>query len=240
MMDHRELVLLQERMGYRFAQPALLETALTHPSYGVDHRAPHYQRLEFLGDAVFELAVSQMLYEGYEKMGEGQLTRLRAALVREESLSQVARELGLGPMIRLSVGEQRSGGADKPSILCDVCESVVAAVYLDGGFDAARALVSRLLAGRLPRQGEDALDDKSRLQEALQRAGHPSPDYQLAGQGGPDHDPVFTVWVKLEGQVVGEGSGHSKRAAQQVAARQALSNLKENGIIPGRKGNPCG
>lgn len=153
-----------------------METALTHPSYGDDHHVPHYQRLEFLGDAVFELAASHMLYEGFAQMGEGQLTRLRAAMVREESLSQVARALELGPAIRLSVGEAKAGGADKPSILCDVCEAVVAAVYLDGGFDAARALVQRLLSGRMPRPGEDALDDKSRLQEALQRAaGAPPP-----------------------------------------------------------------
>ncbi len=238
-MDSMSLDALQARLGYRFAQPALLETALTHPSYGDDHHVPHYQRLEFLGDAVFELAASHMLYEGFAQMGEGQLTRLRAAMVREESLSQVARALELGPAIRLSVGEAKAGGADKPSILCDVCEAVVAAVYLDGGFDAARALVQRLLSGRMPRPGEDALDDKSRLQEALQRAGRGSPTYQLLSQGGPDHDPVFTMCALLEGQAIGQGSGRSKRAAQQAAARQALVNLAESGIIPGRKGNSC-
>lgn len=225
MIDARALKQLEEKLGYHFTNRELIETALTHPSFGADHHVPNYQRLEFLGDAVFELSVSRMLYDSYPAMGEGQLTRLRAAMVREETLSLVARDLELGPMIRLSPGEKRAGGADKNSILCDVCESVVAAVYLDGGFDAARKLALRLVKDRAPQGGEDVMDHKSRLQELLQRMGHPSPEYLLTGQGGPDHDPVFTMCVKVEGQVVGEGSGHSKRAAQQEAARRALEKM---------------
>lgn len=225
MIDAKALSSLEEKLGYHFINKDLIETALTHPSFGADHHVANYQRLEFLGDAVFELSVSHMLHDSFPALGEGPLTRMRAAMVREESLSQVARELGLGPMIRLSPGEKRAGGGDKPSILCDVCESVVAAVYLDGGFDEARALVLRLLKDKAPRPEEDVLDHKSRLQECLQRMGHSSPEYELTAHGGPDHAPVFTMCVKVDGKIVGEGSGHSKRAAQQQAARQALERM---------------
>jgi ribonuclease-3 len=228
---------LEKRLDHRFRDRSLLMTALTHPSYGSDHRQPDYQRLEFLGDAVIELVVSQMLFARHPHMKEGLLTRLRASMVREETISEIARGLMLGPLIRLSRCELRTGGAEKSSILCDVCEAVVAAVYLDGGFDAARELVERLMTPRLPGLDEDGLDDKSRLQEALQSDGFPSPEYQLTGQTGPDHDPLFSVCVTLEGKILGEGSGHSKRAAQQVAAREALETLRT--ATPERKNGPC-
>ena len=132
---------LQEKLGYRFRDRTLLTTALTHPSFGSDHHVAHYQRLEFLGDAVLELVVSQYLYQSLPDMPEGTLTRMRAHAVREEALFQAARRLELGRLVRLSVGEERTGGREKPSILADVAEAVFAAVYLDGGLEAARRVI---------------------------------------------------------------------------------------------------
>ena len=134
---------LCEKLGYNFKDFKLLETALTHPSFGGDHHVPHYQRLEFLGDAVLELAISRYLFFELPEIDEGKLTRIRAGIVREETLSKAAKRMDLGKYIRLSVGEQRSGGRNKPSILCDVMEAVLAAVYLDGGFDCAVKVIEK-------------------------------------------------------------------------------------------------
>lgn len=217
---------LEGRLGYHFRDETLINTALTHPSYGGDHAAAHYQRLEFLGDAVLELAVSRYLYLEKPDFPEGQLTRLRASLVREETLCEVARELGLGPCILLSAGEEKSGGRDKPSILSDVMEAVIAAVYLDGGAEAAFSLVQRALGKRLGEGAAfDALDYKTRLQEHTQQHGGSMPEYRLVSTDGPAHQPVFTVEVLLDGAVIGRGSGKSKRDAQQEAAREALASL---------------
>ncbi len=186
---------------------------------------PHYQRLEFLGDAVLELAVSRHLYFEFPQVDEGKLTRIRAGLVREETLSRAARRLDLGKYIRLSVGEDRSGGRDKPSILCDVMEAVLAAVYLDGGFDCAVAVIRRALADDLrPKMLEDHLDAKSRLQEILQRDGE-MPAYAFISMQGPPHAPQFRYSVTHNGETIGEGVGSSKQNAQQEAARDALRRL---------------
>lgn len=223
-----DLSALEARIGYTFRDRAQLITALTHPSYGGDHKVAHYQRLEFLGDAVLELSVSRILFDRYPDLSEGQLTRLRASLVREETLSEIAREWSVGSIIRLSVGEEKSGGADKPSILSDVCEAVLAAVYLDGGMDEAFGLVRRMLDGHLPcEKSPDALDAKSRLQELLQQGTGDSPEYVLLEQGGPAHLPVFRVAVNVGGKTIGEGVGASKRAAQQAAATQALKAINK-------------
>ena len=216
---------LCEKLGYTFHDTKLLETALTHPSFGGDHHVPHYQRLEFLGDAVLELAVSRHLYFEFPQVDEGKLTRIRAGLVREETLSRAARRLDLGRYIRLSVGEDRSGGRDKPSILCDVMEAVLAAVYLDGGFDSAVAVIRRALADDLrPKMLEDHLDAKSRLQEILQRDGE-MPAYTFISMQGPPHAPQFRYSVTHNGETIGEGVGTSKQSAQQEAARDALRRL---------------
>ncbi|MBQ8108991.1 MAG: ribonuclease III [Clostridia bacterium] len=216
---------LCNRLGYNFKDPKLLETALTHPSFGGDHHVPHYQRLEFLGDAVLELAISRHLYFEFPEVDEGKLTRIRAGLVREETLCRAARRLELGKYIRLSVGEDRSGGREKPSILCDVMEAVLAAVYLDGGFDSAVSVIRRALADDLhPQMLEDHLDAKSRLQEILQRDGE-MPCYEFISMQGPPHAPQFRYSVTLEGHTLGEGTGTSKQNAQQNAARDALKKL---------------
>ena len=216
---------LCSRLGYTFKDMKLLETALTHPSFGGDHHVPHYQRLEFLGDAVLELAISRYLYFEFPGVDEGKLTRIRAGLVREETLCRAARRLELGRCIRLSVGEDRSGGRDKPSILCDVMEAVLAAVYLDGGFECAVDVIRRALGDDLhPRMLEDHLDAKSRLQEILQREGD-MPQYEFLSMQGPPHAPEFHYSVTLNGETLGEGAGTSKQNAQQNAARDALRKL---------------
>ena len=216
---------LCKKLGYNFKNANLLETALTHPSFGGDHHVPHYQRLEFLGDAVLELAISRYLYFEFPEIDEGKLTRIRAGLVREETLCRAAQRLELGKYIRLSVGEDRSGGRTKPSILCDVMEAVLAAVYLDGGFDEAVKVIRLALGDDLrPRMLEDHLDAKSRLQEILQRTGE-MPKYEFVSMDGPPHAPEFRYQVVLENRTLGEGSGTSKQHAQQAAARDALRRL---------------
>ncbi len=214
------------KLGYSFKNMKMLETALTHPSFGGDHHVPHYQRLEFLGDAVLELAISRYLYLEFPEVDEGKLTRIRAGLVREETLCRAARRLELGRFIRLSVGEDRSGGRDKPSILCDVMEAVLAAVYLDGGFECAVEVIRRALAEDLhPQMMEDHLDAKSRLQEIMQRDGE-MPVYEFISMEGPPHAPLFRYSVTAGGRALGEGAGTSKQNAQQSAARDALKKLK--------------
>ena len=216
---------LEDRLGHRFRDRKLLETALTHPSFGGDHHVPHYQRLEFLGDAVLELAVSRYLYFELPEVDEGKLTRIRAALVREESLNRAARRIGLGEFIRLSVGEERSGGREKPSILSDVMEAVLAAVYLDAGFDEAVRIIGMVLGEELrPEVLKDHLDAKSRLQELMQREGR-MPSYDYLSMEGPPHAPVFAYRVMDGDQELGRGSGTSKQNAQQAAARDALKRM---------------
>ena len=216
---------LEDRLGHRFRDRKLLETALTHPSFGGDHHVPHYQRLEFLGDAVLELAVSRYLYFELPEVDEGKLTRIRAALVREESLNRAARRIGLGEFIRLSVGEERSGGREKPSILSDVMEAVLAAVYLDAGFDEAVRIIDMVLGEELrPEVLKDHLDAKSRLQELMQREGR-MPSYDYLSMEGPPHAPVFSYRVMDGEQELGRGSGTSKQNAQQAAARDALKRM---------------
>ena len=216
---------LEERLGHVFQNRKLLETALTHPSFGGDHHVPHYQRLEFLGDAVLELAVSRYLYFELPEVDEGKLTRIRAALVREESLNRAAHRIGLGAFIRLSVGEERSGGREKPSILSDVMEAVLAAVYLDAGFDEAVRIIGMVLGEELrPEVLKDHLDAKSRLQELMQRDGR-MPSYDYLSMEGPPHAPVFAYRVMDGDQELGRGSGTSKQNAQQAAARDALKRM---------------
>lgn len=218
---------LEKALGYEFKDRSLMDTALTHPSYGGDHHVPHYQRLEFLGDAVLELSMSRMLFFQLPDVNEGRLTRLRAELVREEALFRIAQKLDLGRFIRLSVGEERSGGRDKPSILSDVTEALIAAVYLDGGFDEAFALVARLYEGMItPDSLKETLDAKTRLQEITQKAGI-MPAYEMVSMEGPPHAPTFRYRVIADGEVLGEGTGRSKQAAQQEAARVALNKIGE-------------
>jgi len=221
---------IAEALNYTFKDESLLITALTHPSYGSDHGVEHYQRLEFLGDAVLQMAITRHLFEKHPDVGEGRLTRARASIVCETSLAKAAEAIGVGAHIRLSVGEERSGGRKKPSILADAMEAVFGAVYLDGGAAAASRVVRRALAGQLSEVsiGERA-DAKSHLQILLQREQRSDPIYELIATQGPPHQPVFTVRITVDGMALGEGEGHTKQSAGQAAARAALASLGRAG-----------
>ena len=218
---------LEYRLDYHFKDISLMQTALTHPSYGSDHAVPHYQRFEFLGDAVLQLAVSKKLFELYPGAGEGKLTRARASIVCEKSLCAAARLLDVGSSIRLSVGEERSGGRDKDSILSDVMEALFGAVYIDSGLEAAFSVVYRVLNDQFPTALNERSDYKSRLQIITQREYGSDLIYELTGAAGAPHKPVFTVRVMQGGRPLGEGVGLSKQAAQQAAAKDALSRIKD-------------
>lgn len=222
----KDLTGLQNRLGYRFSDETLLQTALTHPSYGRERHTQHYQRLEFLGDAVLEMAVSRYLYTHHPNLDEGQLTRFRAALVCEETLCEAARQFNLPHYMRLSYGEERCGGRGKASIIADILEAVIAAIYLDGGVDAAFELAYRALGPKLNAEPEDVIDAKSTLQELLQQENRGSPVYELVSASGPAHKPQFAMRVLVDGCALGEGTGQSKQLAQQRAAREALAKLR--------------
>lgn len=221
---------LQENLGYRFRDESLLRGALYHSSYANEHRNENIvsnERLEFLGDAVLGFVSAEFLYSRFPHAPEGELTRIRAALVREESLFEVAQALQLGECLMLGKGEESGGGRQRPSILADCTEAVFAAVYLDGGMDCARDLIHRVLLskGDITVAESRRRDYKTELQELVQRKPHQVLRYELVGQSGPDHAKVFTVAVLLNGDPVGEGSGHSKKEAEQASARAALEKL---------------
>ncbi len=213
---------VEASIGYSFRQKALLRQALTHPSLGQGHN----QRLEFLGDAVLELCVSEKIYERHPEMQEGAMTRLRQKLVREEKLAEAARTACLGQALRMDRSCETGGGRENPSVLCDTFEAVLAAVYLDGGLDAARGMVLRLI-GDCSETGEN--DAKSALQEYVQAQGRDMPAYKILGEDGPPHDRVFTAAVYLEGVEAARGTGTSKKRAEQEAAAAALNTLKRSG-----------
>ena len=216
-----------DRVGHRFADPGLLAQALTHRSAG----APHNERLEFLGDALVNLVVAEALYARWPRADEGALTRARAELVRESSLAVIARVLELGPRLTLGPGELKSGGHRRDSILADTLEAVVAAIYLDSGFDHCRAVVlpwfEPALAA-LPPPHKVGKDAKTRLQEWLQARQQPLPVYTLEAESGDDHAKQFRVRCELQGRpdISAEGSGGSRRAAEQVAAEAVLEQLE--------------
>lgn len=212
---------LMQALNYQFRDPSLLKRALTHPSVG---RADN-QRLEFLGDAVLQYLMSDLLYRTHPESQEGQLTHLRALLVCEAALSQVARSLGVGEALLMDKGEEQTGGRDKPSVLCDAMEAVLAAVYLDGGMEAARAIVERCW----PKPEEvhrPMQDSKGALQEHLQRDGGDAPTYEIVAQDGPPHDRTFEAAVLRYGKELARGAGKTKKQAEQAAALKALEQLK--------------
>ena len=216
---------LQRRLGYQYAQPELLRRALTHRSFGAEHN----ERLEFLGDAVLSLAVSRLLYEHLSASDEGELTRVRAHLVREDSLHRVALALGLPEVIRLSEGESRGGGAQRPSILADAVEALIGAVFLEGGYESAHVVVQRLfgeviLLSEAESWGKDA---KTELQEWLQARRVPVPAYRITATRGQAHAQTFEVECAVTTLALTErGEGRSRRIAEQEAARRMLDALK--------------
>ncbi len=216
---------LEQAIGHTFADIALLDLAMTHPSYALQHKCRDNQRLEFLGDAVLEICVSRVLYHKFPKLKEGQLTRRRAALVCEANLAQAANRFGLGAYLKLDRGEEVVGGRDNPSILADTMEAVIAAVYLDAGIEKAARLVD-LAMGDYESAARSDRDAKSALQEYLQSLGEETPAYEIIGQDGPPHARVFTARVlRADGTELGCGQGARKQRAEEAAAQMALSAL---------------
>ena len=221
---------LERALGYRFADRRLLETALTHRSFcheQGEQTGESYERLEFLGDALLGMFVADWLYRRADSAGEGVLSRRRQMVVRTSTLAAVAKRLGLGEAIRLGRGEERTGGRTKHSLLADVFEAVVAAVYLDGGIRPARAFVQRHL-GRALREtaARDSDDYKTRLQETIQASLQRTPTYRIVSTTGPAHALSFDVEVMVEGRPLGRGAGPNRKRAEQEAAKRALEALE--------------
>jgi ribonuclease-3 len=221
----RRGTVLEERISYRFKDGALLDCALTHISAlkGSRNRAGSYQRLEFLGDHVLGLVISDVLFRAFPKADEGELSRRLADLVRKETCAEIAVTIELGAAIKLGSSEANAGGRKRPAILADVCEALIGAVYLDGGYPAAEGLVERLWQVRMQAKAQPLRDSKTVLQEWAQARGLPTPAYREVARTGPDHSPVFCVAVQLPNFVPAEGSGRSKRAAEQAAAAAMLA-----------------
>ena len=213
---------VMDALGYTFHDEALLRRALTHPSAGKEDN----QRLEFLGDAVLQYLMSDRLYRNHPSDREGSLTHMRALLVCEAALSPVAQRLGIGEALVMDRGEEMTGGRTKPSVLCDAMEAVLAAVCLDGGMDAARAVMERCW----PSESEVSRpmqDSKGRLQEILQQNGGETPSYRITGTSGPPHAPVFEAAVFRGDREIGRGTGKTKKQAEQAAAMAALNGLEK-------------
>ena len=216
---------LLDRLGYQFADEALLERALTHISAlkGTQGRAASYQRLEFLGDHVLGLAISDMLFNAFPRADEGELSRRLADLVRRETCADVARTIDLGAALRLGASESNAGGRTRTAILADVCESLIGAIFLDGGYKSAAEFVERFWSERMRAPARPLRDPKTVLQEWAQARGLPTPSYREVERTGPHHDPVFRVAVVLPDREPAEGKGRSKRVAEQAAAAALLA-----------------
>ena len=225
--------LLEERIGYSFRNKELILQALTHSSYANErkiNKTGDYERIEFLGDAVLELLSSDFLYRTHPDMPEGVLTKTRASMVCEPSLAFCARDLELGEFIRLGKGEELTGGRSRESIIADVMEAVLGAIYLDGGIGEAKRFVDRFILSDL----EDKQlfsDSKSTLQELAQGQMKKEVSYRLLGESGPEHDKVFEVEVLLGDRVAGHGTGRTKKSAEQQAAYEALLGLRDKGYV---------
>lgn len=216
---------LEKNIGYRFGDRSILDEALTHSSYANEHgldRIESNERLEFLGDAILSIIVAEYLYAKRPKLPEGELTKQRAALVCEGALAKFANEINLGDSIKLGKGEVKGGGDKRPSTLSNCFEALIAAIYLDGGMEPARYFVLRFVQEH-DKLEEDTWDYKTELQEVIQKNPEEKLRYVVANEEGPDHDKTFTVEVLLNSNVIGRGEGHSKKAAEQKAAKEALS-----------------
>lgn len=219
--------MLSDTINYSFKNESLLKTALTHSSYANEHRDRHLQnneRLEFLGDSILGLVSADYMFNHYPNLPEGELTKLRAAVVCEQTLCEIAKELGLDKEILLGKGEEAGGGRARPSILADAVEAVLGAIYLDGGMDAARKFVLSFIPKKaeLAEHGGAFKDYKTALQEIVQKNRQETLSYHLSGESGPDHDKRFNVQVLLNSNIFAEGSGKSKKEAEQMAAKHAL------------------
>ena len=219
---------LEEAIGYRFKDITLLQNALTHSSYANERwhdSLKSNERLEFLGDSLLGMVVAAYLYMAFPDRPEGELTRMRADMVCEQALAQIAVQLNLGEHLMLGNGEEQGGGRSRASILADAVESVIAACFLDGGVDASKEFIKRFVLCNVPVTRLHNADYKTALQERVQQKKNQTLSYALVGESGPDHDKRFTVAVSLNGKVVGEGIGSSKKRAEQEAARAAMEAL---------------
>ena len=216
---------LQEAIGYRFHNVALLENALAHSSYANErfhNSLMSNERLEFLGDSILGMMVADHLYRNFPDRPEGELTRMRADMVCEKSLAVVAARVELGKYLMLGHGEEQGGGRERPSILADAVESVIAACYLDGGYEAALGFVKKFILSDIPVVKFHNVDYKTVLQEKVQQKRNQTLSYHLVGEEGPDHDKRFLTEVRLNGKLLGTGSGSSKKRSEQDAARIAI------------------
>ena len=219
---------IEDKIGYSFRDRSLLINALTHSSYANENRGrscESNERLEFLGDSVLGLVVADALFRRFPELPEGRMTRLRAQLVCEESLHRVASLIGLGDYMRLGRGEEHTGGRQRTSILADATEALIAAMYLDGGMDVAKGFIERFILTEMDTvDGPISFgDSKTELQELVQRKSGSVITYELLGESGPDHNKTFVFEVRLNGEPIGQGGGHSKKEAEQAAARDALA-----------------
>lgn len=225
-----ELSELERRLGIQFTQIDLLEQALSHGSFvheSEGERERSYERLEFLGDSVINLVVSDLLFRSYQDAQEGFLAKARARLVSEPLLARIARNLNLGDYILLGKGEEKEGGRSRDSILADVLEAVVGAIYLDSGYEASKGILAKWFAPLLEELGEQPpADAKSRFQELIQKRGGGLPRYRIVREEGPPHDRLFVAVVEVKGEVMGEGKGRSKKEATEAAASAALERLQ--------------
>lgn len=229
--DYQEL---EKKIGYTFQNRALLKQAVTHSSFANEqkiNRQKHYERLEFLGDAVLELVSSDFLFQTHPEMPEGQLTKLRASMVCEPALAYCAKDLTLDGYIQLGKGEELTGGRYRDSIVSDVMEAVIGAIYLDGGMEPARTYIHRFILSDLENK-QLFLDSKTNLQEYMQQNLKKEFHYRLVEESGPEHDKVFLVEVVMEEKVLGRGKGRTKKAAEQQAAYEALLGFRK----PGKRG----
>ena len=225
---------LETAIGYRFRNISLLQNALTHSSYANErwhNSLLSNERLEFLGDSVLGMLVAEYLYRNFPNRPEGELTRMRADMVCEQTLAAAANRIGLGEHLLLGHGEERFGGRNRESILADAMESVIAACFLDGGLDAALQFVQKFILVEVPVKKLNNADYKTALQELVQQKKNQVLSYTLVGQSGPDHDKKFDVEVSLNGNVVGCGSGSSKKRAEQMAAKAAIEKLFPNNAV---------
>jgi ribonuclease III len=222
------LRVLQKELGYGFKEPELLVRALTHVSYERRNSADHNEVLEFLGDAVLGLAVSDLLMRHNPEKSEGDLSRMRAGLVNSAVLAEKAAALELGPLLRLGKGEERSDGRGKPSILAGAFEALLGAVYQDGGYEAARRIVERYFVADVAERNLGQQDFKTRLQEISQMLFHEPPVYRIVAELGPDHDKCFVTEIAVGGKILGKGQGKSKKQSEQEAAERALIELQKN------------
>jgi ribonuclease III len=224
-----QLDLLQKALGYRFKDPTLLSRCLTHVSYDRQKSEGHNEVLEFLGDAVLDLAVSDLLMRANPQKSEGDLSRMRAALVNSAVLAEKAAELNLGALLYLGKGEERSEGRAKPSILAGAFEALLGGIYQEGGYEAARNAVERFFFADVTGKTLGQNDYKTRLQEISQMLFHEPPTYRIVSELGPDHDKRFVTEISVGGKVLGQGAGRSKKQSEQEAAKIALSELQQPG-----------